>query len=162
MKLPLSETLTVYWGGEEVPGFTIYALGPPSLADAPELAESLEDLPAAENTFLLGGEGWLVRTWDIRMEWWPATEVFNAAIERVFSELIRCGFRVVWVGVEGHFVDPPDLFDVEFVPDGILAASSATTGFVTTLDLGEPVVSLPATVIADLRKAGEGLANASS
>ncbi len=52
------------------------------------------------------------------------------------DRLLEAGYEVAWFATEGDFVDPPALFDPAVMGQGVYAAASRETGFISR-DTGE-------------------------
>ncbi|MBW3615958.1 MAG: hypothetical protein KY439_11740, partial [Actinobacteria bacterium] len=90
---------------------------------------------------------------------WPPREVWLRSVRATFEVLVNAGASVAWIGLEGFFCDPPNLFDPAFMSGGVLAAMTSTGEFLCPLDPDEPVVALDDKELLRLREASEGLSN---
>jgi hypothetical protein len=159
MSAPAREQLVVYWDGEEVAGFIVFALRERSSACSLrklDLGWMIE--PDQRSSFLVG-ETWEVGAWYIKVAAWPPAETFRESISTLLHGLIDEGWSVAWVGVEGSFVDPPELFSPEAMPGGVLAACSTDTGLIEAVDLDLPLQALTDSRMLALREASRGLAS---
>ena len=160
MKPPAREVLTVFWDGEETPGLTFYGLRARGESELPEFP--LHDWKNAEClSWRLHGEAWEVAVWVVRVDRWPAPDRFRSLSHLTMEALLEAGCVVSWVGREGFFIDPPDLFLPESMSKGVLSALSRATGFRTALELDQPMRSLLDDELLELREASGGLAAAS-
>jgi hypothetical protein len=160
VKPPAREALTVFWDGEEVPGFIVFALGAPGVKrpeDLPTFGWTIE--PDVRSSTLAGNQ-WIVAVWYIRVVGWPTPGEFRDSMRRVLCGLVGDGYTAAWIGIEGSFVDPPDLFTAEAMPESVLAACSAETGYLVAVDLDLPLQALPDNDLAALREASGDLAGA--
>ncbi len=158
MRHPAREVLTVYWDGEEAAGFIVFALGGPNqqrpcVLPGLDWTEEPDVRPSA-----LAGEQWKVAAWYIRVAAWPTPQVFRNSMRRVLCALVEEGYSVAWIGIDGSFVDPPELFIPESMSGGVLAACSKATGFLAGVDLDQPLRALADHEMLRLREASGGLA----
>ena len=159
VKPPAREVLTVYWDGEEAAGFIVFALGRPRMRrprDLPDLGWTIE--PDVRPSTLTGAR-WKVAVWYVRVAAWPTPRGFRDSIRRVLCGLVGEGYSVAWIGIDGSFVDPPELFMPESMSGGVLAACSAATGFLVGVDLDQPLRTLADHEMLRLREASGGLAS---
>jgi hypothetical protein len=159
MRPPAREVLTIYWNGEENPGFTVHAL-------RGRIDESIPDLPPLDwpgdvetKPFLLHGEKWEVCAWDVRVDAWPSPGQFDQSVQELLCGLVADGFAVAWIGLEGHFADPPSLFLPTTMAGGVLAACSRETGFLPAVELDTPLRAITDDYLLALRHASGGLAS---
>lgn len=126
MSRPLNEILTVFMDGEFVPGVMLYGLD--SNADDGEPCFPYGAWPwlAGLKTFVLGGEHWRVRLWEIALPEIPSPELLWDATATTLGVLIDAGCLTAWMGLEGGFRDPPSLFLPECMSGGVVAARSAS------------------------------------
>jgi hypothetical protein len=117
-------SLGVFWDGEEVDGFSVYGYWPERNEVAPKFPEELWE-GATSNATRLGDLTWTVWIWDIRIGKWPEAMSWAARIERTLRRMIEAGALVSWCGLEGLFVDPPDLFSPEHMHGGVWCALTA-------------------------------------
>ena len=159
MTAPAREQLVVYWDGEEVAGFIVFALRPRSSAPALGKLDFGWTIEPRQRPSLLVGEAWEVGAWYIKVAAWPPAVTFRESISALLHGLIDEGWSVAWIGVEGSFVDPPELFSPEAMPGGVLAACSTDTGFIEAVDLDLPLRALSDPRLLALREASRGLAS---
>ena len=128
---PRDQALRVYWRGEEETGVLLYGLRSPSDETA------VIDLGAwgvgavSDEPWLLHGPGWEVDVWTIRLDALPTGDRWADTLAATLDQLIGAGYQVAWFATEGDFVDPPHLFDPSVMGEGVYAASSHRTGFLT-------------------------------
>lgn len=158
MKRQAQEVLRVFWEGEEVPGLTFYGLRRRGHSDTPVFPADAWDSLADHRRSHLHGDLWEVIVWDVRVARWPSAEKFHQVVRQTLEALLVGSCSVAWVGREGFFVDPPDLFLPEFMSEGVLAALSRETGFRIAVALDEPMQFLLDDELQELREAGGGLA----
>lgn len=117
-----SDSLGIFWEGEEVDGVTIYGYWTGSKPEPPRI--ELSEWPAAEaKPSRLGGRGWTVWLWDIRILEWPEPPDWREAVQGLLRQVINAGADVAWCGLEGMFVEPPGLFDPHEMSGGVWAAA---------------------------------------
>jgi hypothetical protein len=117
------ESLGIFWEGAEADGFTVYAYFPRAEAEPPVLQlEGWEVL--GQKASHLGGEGWTVCVWDVRIREWPPVGRFPHLVRHTLSRLVDGGAAVSWCGVEGAFAEPSALFAPGAMSDGVWAACS--------------------------------------
>lgn len=152
--------MTVYWAGEEAAGFIVFALGGPTMDRSRDLLEFGWPVEPDVRPTALIGERWKVAAWYVRVAAWPTRREFKNSIRRVLCGLVDEGYPVAWIGVEGSFVDPPELFVPEAMPGGVLAACSAQTGILVAVDLDLPLEAISDAEMLRLREASGGFASA--
>jgi hypothetical protein len=117
MTAMLPETLLkVFWKGDEVPGIICYGYWPSRLQ--PEVP--FPEAPWPEGTTYAdhwlhnwqeGSSEWRVLRRDIPVPGWPAQHSWLACVRRTLESFLEDNAQVAWCATEGHFADPPDLFD---------------------------------------------------
>ncbi len=158
MRCPAREILRVFWEGEEVAGLTFYGIRTREQEDIPRFpAVKWDSLVDCRQSFL-HGERWEVIVWDVKVTRWPSPGRFKEALRLTLEALLRGGCSVSWIGLEGFFVDPPDLFLPEFMSGSVLAAISEGTGLRLAVELDEPLQFLRDDELLELRQASKGLA----
>lgn len=155
---PARDVLTVFWKGEETAGFTVYGLRKLSSSEPPEFPFDVWGQRTDYRESRLSGDLWEVIVWDVRVLSWPSAKEFREALRQTLEALLEASCKVAWLGLEGVFVDPPDLFLPEFMSGGVLAALSDETGFQFAIELDEPVKALKDDELYELRRASCGLA----
>lgn len=163
MTPPLREVLTVIHDGLQVPGLSFYGLlkagGQRREATFPS---GVWPTDTEHSVSTLRGKGWCVLVWDVALSTWPRADSFKAAIASTFSTMLKAGAVVTWIGREGYFCDPPQLFSPEFMSGGVLAARSAGGSAWLDLDPDAPLAPLPDPVLTELRAASAGLSDVGS
>lgn len=119
------QSLGIFWDGEEVDGITVYGIWKNRPKHFPPLGQELGNEGVQERQSELRGEDWYVHVWDIKLGKWPLPAEWKSRIRSVLSRIIGEGAEVAWTGLEGAFVDPPDLFKPEHMTGGVWAAMSA-------------------------------------
>lgn len=165
MDVPARQSLGVIWpaldgpGSYEAPGFTVFGLCPGAREIPVVELEVLADNPELEirGPSLLNGEGWAVSVWDVRVEIWPSSDIFDDVVQRLLRGIVGAGYAVAWIGPDHLFAEPPFLFDPEIMAGGVLAAYSVGTGLISRLDLDQPLVPLSEGDLARLRTSSFGL-----
>lgn len=119
MSATTQESLGIFWEGEEVDGFTTYAFWRQDEALLPELI-----LPRGVEgkSTVLRGPGWSVWLWAIRVIEWPSAGEWSSFVRGFLEQLTKQGASVAWCGLEGNFVEPPELFDPSEMSAGVWAA----------------------------------------
>lgn len=149
--------LTIYWDGEEVPGFIVFALGSHKKR-APALPDFGWPIAPDVRFSTLTGERWLAAVWYVSVTVWPSAQRFQDSLRHVLAELVGDGYSVAWIGTEGSFADPPSLFNPKAMSGRVLAANSRATGFIASFDLDTPLKALTDAEMLRLREASGGLA----
>jgi hypothetical protein len=116
------QSLGIFWDGEEVDGITVYGLWKEPPQTFPSLSHLLGKEGLRERQSELRGESWYVRVWDIKIEIWPPPDQWKKRIHNMLRAIIECGSVVAWCGLEGAFIDPPELFDPQYMAGGVWAA----------------------------------------
>jgi len=126
MRKLLREVLTVYVGGDEVPGVLLYGLESPANDREPRFPGEAWPGFVALKTYVFHGEFWRVRLWEVALSGIPPIDVLEHATSDTFDAFIGSGFVAAWMGLEGSFCDPPSLFLPECMSGGIVTARSAS------------------------------------
>lgn len=147
------ESLGIFFSGSEVDGISAYGY-----FDDQERPQDLIPIDFWPSTtvfkeFFLQGEGWFVVGKDIVVTEWPPAQEWSKLIRRTLQTFIRAGARVAWCGLEGHFADPPDLFNPDQMGSGVWAALTSTGSFYLKAQLGKRFAVLEDRVIAELGEA---------
>jgi hypothetical protein len=154
------DSLTIFVGGDEVPGIIVYGLfaaGSERPVNFP--ADAWISAPEPES-FRLFGDGWEVLTWEIPIDLWPTGERWRTAVQATLQAMVASGCRVAWIGAEGvPFCDPPELFSPECMSGGVLAWMTDSGDFSCELDPDRPVVRVADDVLLKLRTHARGLAD---
>lgn len=142
-----SEILTIIWEGDEVSGLTIYGLCGTQEVSRPAFPEDRwPDSNVKEGE--LFGPNWCVWIWDVQITTWPSD--FRDSLNKTLTEIVNAGASVAWCGLEGFFVEPPNLFESPMA-GGVYAAFSLRAGFICNTDLHAPFRSLTEAEILGLR-----------
>lgn len=153
--------MTVIHDGLQVPGLNFYGLLYPD--DELKIKFPGQVWPDAKySEFVLWGDGWRVVNWEVAVSVWPTGESFRKAVRETFKVLRQAGSVVTWIGAEGYFCDPPDLFSPDCMSGGVLAAATADGREWLSLDADEPVSPLSDEVLQELKQASPGLSDAGS
>ena len=143
MEVPAREVLEVVWDGMAEPGVVVFGLyGAAGPAAPPSFPHEAWPLDTDVRSHLLHGNGWRVFEWDIRVGRWPTGETWRAAVGATLQSLVDEGAVVAWLGVEGRFCDPPDLFDPACMPGGVLAVALPDKPLDCRVDPDEPLQTL--------------------
>lgn len=129
------KSLGIFWDGEEVDGITVYGIWKEPPQSFPPLSHLLGKDGLAERQSALRGEGWYVRVWDIKIEKWPPPDEWKKRIHSMLYAIVECGSVVAWGGLEGAFVDPPDLFDPQYMAGGVWVAMASDGVFYSCSEL---------------------------
>jgi hypothetical protein len=162
VKPPLREVLTVIRDGLQVPGITFYGLSQGGARPEAVFPDDFWPTGTEYSTSWLGGVGWSVLVWDLALPEWSRGPVFRTALVETFSALQHGGCVIAWIGREGYFCDPPQLFLPECMSGGILAACGLGGKMWADLDPEMPLSPLPDSVLLELRAASTGLADVGS
>jgi hypothetical protein len=143
VQLSTRSSLGVFFDGEEVDGFTVYGYWPrlqivPSSLEIDHLGDRQVKFPR------LAGNNWMVGVWDIKIQTWPAANLWSGLIQRALRHVLRSESLVAWCAVEGTFVDPPNLFDLQYMSSGVWAACTADG-----LQFGPPGLDEPFELLTD-------------
>ncbi|GAA3594615.1 hypothetical protein [Kribbella ginsengisoli] len=160
MTPPLArDSLTVFVGGEEMPGFIVYGLFPRG-SHRPQFPSDAWILADEVRDFTLIGEAWEVPRWDVPIAVWRTGAEFVAAVRTTFEALIAAGSRVAWIGAEGvPFCDAPQLFDVNCMSGGVLAWMTDDGAFGCPLEPDLPLIPVDDECLQMLRRHSVGLAD---
>lgn len=152
MKQLTEESLGIFWNGEEVDGLTIYGYFDYKKDDAPVISSDIWKDNYEIKTHKLFGDDWTVWLWDIRINKWPEQKEWLNFIKSILHKMIKQGASLSWAGLEGHFVDPPDLFKPEFMRGGVWAVYTKLGGFYCEAQLGRVFKTLDDSILEDARK----------
>lgn len=159
MKPPASELLHVIWNGEQVPGVSFHGLFERHGHETVQFPREPWPDAMGVHEFLLHNDHWEVAVWDVPMASWPTGTRWREAVRTTFSKLLASGARVAWIGLEGLFCDPPDLFTPSCMSGGVLAALTCTGDFWCPVDPHAPLAALTDDQLLRLRQASEGLSD---
>ena len=115
------DSLEVVWFGEWVDGILAYGLWLADGAPRMEFPHGAWPKETEWRVTQLGGSGWQVLLWDVRVRRWPSATTWAAAIDATLQAMRAAGATVSWCGLEGAFADPPSLFN-ESMQGGVWAA----------------------------------------
>lgn len=160
MHPPAREQLEIIWHGDQVPGITLYGLCPRGSRLEKPFPESLWPWGVETGSSVLHNEHWEVIVWDVAIAAWPPSEEWESAIRGTLQWLVSSGASVAWVGLEGFFCDPPDLFSPSCMSGGVLAALTAKGEFLCPLDPHAQLATLTDAELLRLRDASAGLSDA--
>jgi hypothetical protein len=117
-------SLGIFWNGEESGGISAYGFWPRDIERGPAFPAEVWPPDTEWKETRLWGESWTVWLWDIRIRSWPKIDSWSITVENTLDVLLGAGAIVAWCGVEGCFVDPPDLFDPSEMAEGVWACAS--------------------------------------
>jgi hypothetical protein len=136
------QSLGIFWHGEEVDGLLLYAFWPGLPEIEPLFPKGIWPPGIEVQRGRLSGEGWTVLMWDVRISQWPLKEQWGPLLEETLTSLCRMGAIVAWCGLEGHFADPPSLFDPEEMSESVYAYYIPQVGFRCAAWLGEKFATI--------------------
>lgn len=127
---------SVFIDGEERTGYILYGLWPEASAPSEQLdAQALGVGAAMARPFRLVGDGWNILGVDCAF---ASDAEYRDALDRIESQLdaiIAAGARVAWLGSEGlPFADPPDLFTLDWMEGGVLAARTRESDLMSGIE----------------------------
>ena len=159
MKISLNEVAKIIHNGSEKSGLSFHALFSLPNGEIKNISFPYEIWGdnIESKDFLLHGEKWGVLIWDVVIDIWPKTETLNQIIEKTFNVLLKNGACVAWIGREGFFCDPPDLF-LPDMNEGVLAAALPGKKWIN-LDIDSFFTPLSDSVVLELRKQSDGVSN---
>ncbi|MFB6609344.1 hypothetical protein ACFCVO_03430 [Agromyces sp. NPDC056379] len=150
--------MRIFDDGNEVPGFLVYGLAPRRRFPTEARLQLPRGLDQAES-YLLTGEEWEVLIRGASINTWPSPEDWAVVIDRCLGGMLSLGATVAWIGCEGlPFVDPPNLFDEEFMVGGVLAWASVDGSRSGELPLAGALGPVSRDELGRLRQASAGLA----
>lgn len=159
MKQPAREILTVVRRGEFRPGLSFYGLHEPNSLDATFPQHVWPERTEVGVSKLHGGS-WEVIIWDVEFETWPRGDQWFRAVRATLASLIDAGCAVSWIGLEGYFCDPPELFLPTCMSGGVLARMTHDDDFSSSFHPDEPLRALTDAELLTLRRHSHGLADA--
>lgn len=159
MEVPARESLTIVWSGEHVSGVTAYGLT--SLGSWAGHEFPLAGWPAGTEVTesRLHGVAWEVVVWDVALSEWPRDAAWTLAVHDTLKQLVKGGCVLSWLGLEGYFCDPPDLFSPDCMSGGVLAAMASNGEFECPIDPDAPLQPLGDEVLVHFRRHAQGLAD---
>ncbi len=153
--LTTRDALTIFWKGEEIAGLLAYGYWRGAMQPAIELPSGWPPDTEFRDHWLVnwqdGDQEWRVLIWTIRLAEWPVSDQWRAAIERTLPTFLDAGARIAWFGVEGHFVDPPALFDPAEMSGGVWAVLTRDGGLQIAADVDGAFESLSDRELTRLR-----------
>jgi hypothetical protein len=151
------DSLTVFIDGEEEAGFIVYGLFEPTI-----WASNGHTItgPRHSEPFLLSGQQWVVVSFDVPMPAWPPFKDLQDEISGWLRSIVSAGASVAWVGAEGMpYCDPPQLFSVDHMSGGVLAAHTPDGWIKSNLNPDAPINPLNDSDMGYLRRATHGISN---
>ena len=145
-------SLGIFWDGEEVDGITVYGFFKDINAERPIMPNDIWGHNCEVKASQLFGEDWVVWLWDIRIDKWPSQAEWIQTIKTTLEEMLNHGAIVSWAGLEGFFVEPPDIFAPEFMGDGVWALSMKHDECFCFAELGKPFKTLDDSILEKTRK----------
>lgn len=127
---------SVFIDGTEELGFILYGLWTGVVESTMRLDGGELDLgDGLFRPFRLFGDGWTILGCDVGFRNPNAYRLGMAHVERVFDRILLKGASVAWMGYEGlPFADPPELFTIEWMEGGVVAAKGCDGVFLSGLD----------------------------
>lgn len=160
MMKPAREIMMVVKDGRLQPGVSAYGLRAIQTSNSADFPLAAWPADTQWNEGRLHGQEWEVIIWDIALREWPRNPEWGRVVRQTLQSLINAGCTVSWIGSEGYFCDPPDLFKPECMSGGVLAAMTQSGDFNCVVDPHEPLRALPEEKLLELREASRGLAAA--
>lgn len=154
---PTEDALSVFWEGRFDPGVIAYGLRPEGRGGIPLFPSATWPEGTEHKTSALRNDRWEVWVWDVRVLRWPEPSQWPDVLNRTLQKLGAAGAIVAWCGLEGHFVDPPDLFKPSCMSGSVYAALSELTGFVCRAQLGAELQTLDDSELLQLRAVAESV-----
>lgn len=102
--------------------------------------------------------GWRVIVWDVPITEWPESDAWTIAVRSTFDSLLAAGCVVAWIGREGYFCDPPDLFLPSCMSEGVVAAATVGGFFSCPVVPDKPLKYLTDEELLEIRSQSDGLA----
>jgi hypothetical protein len=130
------ESLGVFWLGEEADGILAYGLWPGNVAPEPLFPRELWPADTECRAGRLTGAGWEILMWTIKIADWPRPSDWEETIRGTLARMISAGALLAWLGLEGHFADPPSLFAEEEMSGSVYSVLSPSLGFICKALLG--------------------------
>jgi hypothetical protein len=146
------DSLGIFWSGEEVDGILVYGLWLDPVHEPPDFPSASWPLGTEWKATWLGDSGWRVLLWDIRPAGWPKAEKWGATIRATLQALKAAGAKVAWCGLEGFFVDPPNLFETQHMGESVWAVLDAEGVLHGPPSLDGPFETVPSNILELLRK----------
>lgn len=135
---------------QETDGIMMYGYWIGYLPDALSFPYALWPKGTLVKDHLLTGDNWTILEWVIRIIEWPARDMWQSILMKTLDVMCTNGAQIAWCGVEGHFADPPRLFDPEYM-QGVYAYLAPGIGFVCSAQLGCPMEYLDSKQLTRLR-----------
>lgn len=136
-------SLGIFWQGEEVNGVIAYGYWKGHIREEPRFPQQAWNEGTLYRTSRLRGEGWEVCLWDVRVLHWSFPQSWEDTLKATLTAMMDAGAKVAWCGLEGFFVDPPDLFKPGVMSGSVYATMSAEYGFQCSAHMGLPFKALP-------------------
>lgn len=118
------DSLGIFWNGEEVTGILVYGLWAGDIVTPPAFPSAMWPADTEVRARRLWGEGWTVWLWEIRIWSWPPDDRWRAVIRGTLEVALLAGADIAWCAVEGCFADPPALFDLATMAEGVWSCRS--------------------------------------
>lgn len=151
------EALRIFWQGNEVSGLIAYGYWPS--AAQPKVPFPSAVWPAGASyqdrwmrNWKEGQEEWRILVRDVMLPTWPEPFQWCDSVKATLQAFLDSGVCVAWCGIEGHFVEPPALFDPAEMAGGVWAALGPEFGYECTAELGRPWRALPETDLMRLKE----------
>jgi hypothetical protein len=145
--LNTEDALRIFFDGNEVSGLITYGYWRGT--SQPRVGFPLEKWPSGTEyrdhwlvNWQPGDSDWRVLRRDVHVLIWPAVQDWTSIIRDTLQSFASTGALVSWCGIEGHFVDPPSLFDAEQMSGGVWAALTRDGEFLCAAILGQAFQAL--------------------
>lgn len=159
LEKPMSITkqnLQVVWRGSDiVPGCLCYGFWQGT--EEPGVEFPANDWPGGTQTadWWLRGDPkasapWRVLVRTVRVHSWPQADHWHATVQSTLQAFRNAGAGVAWCGLEGDFVDPPDLFDPKQMGEGVWAVLEPSIGFVCAAPIDADFAPVPQKILERL------------
>lgn len=157
------QMMIVLCNGEEVPGFIAYGLIGPGQWRERELSVNHWPDGTQAQPWVLHGDSWEVRLWDVSLPAFPPGEQWRKAVYETLAQIIAGGCTIAWIGSEGlSFTDPPSLLLPEEMSGSVLASLTSAGDFECPIDPYKPWRTTSDHQLLRLRNHAHGLADAPS
>ncbi|RME57009.1 hypothetical protein D6779_09585 [Candidatus Parcubacteria bacterium] len=116
------ESLGIFWNGEEVDGLLVYGLWVGEVTKPPRITFDHWPPGTEAKARRLFGADWTIWLWEIRIVQWPSSSAWSELVKSLLNQIVDADAIVAWAGLEGMFVEPPDLFHKDKMGGGVWAA----------------------------------------
>lgn len=136
------DILSIYWDSNlgEVEGQTFYLYSDNIHYQLPEFPFNLWPKSTETKSHKLFGDNWIVWLWDVKFSDIPNN--WKDLTKKTLTFFFEKNSIISWCGLDGYFVDPPDLFDPNLMSNGIYAAIGSDGVFICHSDLDDKFEAL--------------------